>query len=96
MDFQVHKPIVVSDLGVFDSGQDGIRGTVATSLWLLEGQSNRLVASATFTGDEGTLEQGTGSRFLPLAEPIGSGTRVPMRLSLPGFSARTRIVGTPH
>ena len=45
MDFQVHKPIVVSDLGVFDSGQDGIRGTVATSLWLLGGaeQSTRRV-----------------------------------------------------
>jgi hypothetical protein len=70
MDFEVLKPIRITELGVFDSGQDGISGTVAVSLWSLTGQSGRRLASQTFFGQAGGVEPGTGSRFLPLAEPI--------------------------
>ncbi len=68
VDFQVIRPITVTELGVFDSGQDGIAGTLGVSLW--SRTTGELLAGKTFIGDAGVLEEGTGSRFLPLDEPV--------------------------
>ena len=70
MDFEVLKPIRVTAPGAFDSGQDGIAGMVAVSLWSLTGQAGTRLADRTFTGQEGTLQAGTGSRFIPLDESV--------------------------
>ena len=70
MDFEVLKPIRITELGVFDSGQDGISGVVAVSLWALTGQAGTRLVHHTFTGDDGQVAPGTGSRMLPLAEPV--------------------------
>ena len=72
MDFEVLKPIRVTDLGVFDSGQDGISGTVAVSLWSLTGRDGTRLVSRAFMGEAGAIESGTGSRFLALDEPVVS------------------------
>ncbi|RIK76566.1 MAG: hypothetical protein DCC68_19115 [Planctomycetota bacterium] len=71
MDFQVDRPIRVTELGVFDSGQDGIKGAVGVSLWI-RSQNNvtTQLAMLDFSAGEGRLEPGTGSRFLPLETPL--------------------------
>jgi hypothetical protein len=70
MDFDVARPIRITDLGVFDSGQNGITGTLAASIWSRTGSAGTLLADRTFIGQSGTIEPGTGSRFLPLDEPL--------------------------
>lgn len=71
MDFQVDRPIRVTELGVFDSGQDGIKGAVGVSLWI-RSQNNvtTQLAMLDFSAGEGRLVPGTGSRFLPLETPL--------------------------
>ena len=68
VDFQVIRPITVTELGVFDSGQDGIAGSLGVSLW--SRTTGELLAGRTFLDDAGALEEGTGTRFLPLQEPL--------------------------
>jgi hypothetical protein len=71
MDFNVARPIRVTELGVFDSGQDGIQGALGASLWRrnADGTGTELASLDFFAGD-GALEAGTGSRFLPLETPL--------------------------
>ena len=60
-DFDVHRPITVTALGVFDSGADGLARDLTAQIWTRAGS---LLASLTFTAaDPGTL---VGSdRFKP-------------------------------
>ena len=69
MDFDVTGPdgIIVSRLGAFDSGQDGILGTINVGI---VDRTTGLVVGETlsFSGDAGDVVD--GSRFLNLSTPI--------------------------
>jgi len=69
MDFDVTGPdgIVVSRLGAFDSGQDGILGTI--NVGIVDRATGLVVGEVlTFSGDAGDVVD--GSRFLNLSTPI--------------------------
>ncbi len=71
MDFDVITPVIVSRLGAFDSGGNGIFASVplTTQIFTRNGNSGSLLASLTFSStDPGTLVD--GSRFKPLATPL--------------------------
>ena len=70
MDFQSNASVEISHLGVFDSGGDGIAGTLTAQLWIRNengtpgnfgDDTGTLAAQITFTGTEGELLG--GSRF---------------------------------
>ena len=65
-DFNVNQSIIVTSLGVFDSGGDGISGTLVARLFDRDTQAS--LASITFSGNTGTLIG--GSRFIDLASPL--------------------------
>src|SRR5215831_16354132 len=67
--FTVNSPITVSQLGVFDSGQNGIIGTLAVAIFSSTG--TQVTPTETFTGLAGTLIG--GDRFLPLPSPVTLG-----------------------
>lgn len=67
MDFLTRRPMEITHLGVFDSGQDGLSGTISARLYDRANTSTAL-ATLTFTGSDGTLIG--GSRFLPLTTPL--------------------------
>ena len=73
MQFTVNSPILVTALGIFDSGADGLVGTLNTNLWSVNDMVTPL-ASMTFTAAmPGTLDAGGmdgSSRFLPLLTPL--------------------------
>jgi hypothetical protein len=73
MQFTVNSPIIVTALGVFDSGADGIAGTLNTDLWSVNDQVNPL-ASMTFTSAvPGTLDSlfaDGADRFISLPAPL--------------------------
>ena len=74
MSFTAGKPVVVSQLGAFDSGGDGFQSPITVVLYDQDTQA--VLATQTFTpSNPGTLVGGT--RFLPLADPI---------TFLPGFN----------
>jgi hypothetical protein len=67
LDFDVKQNIVVDELGVFDSGSDGLAVPLTARLYNRDSQTE--VASLAFAaGQTGTLVG--GSRFLPLATPV--------------------------
>jgi len=69
MDFDVTGPdgIIVSRLGAFDSGQDGILGTI--NVGIVDRSTGLVVGEVlTFSGDAGDVVD--GSRFLNLSTPI--------------------------
>ena len=69
MDFDVTGPdgIIVSRLGAFDSGQDGILGTI--NVGIVDRATGLVVGEVlTFSGDAGDVVD--GSRFLNLSTPI--------------------------
>jgi hypothetical protein len=67
MDFDVAQGVVVTRLGVFDSGSDGLAAPLTARLYNRDTQTE--VASLTFAaGQTGQLVG--GSRFLPLAVPV--------------------------
>lgn len=66
MNFDVISPIVVTHLGVFDSGQDGLRSPVRAILW--DRDSRTVLAELRFRDQDGELVE--ASRFMPLAEPV--------------------------
>jgi autotransporter-associated beta strand protein len=69
MDFYVHQPITVTQLGVFDSGSNGLSRTLTAEIWTRSGNSGTLVTRLTFTpADPGALV--AGDRFKPLATPL--------------------------
>lgn len=71
MDFNVVSPVILTQLGAFDSGSDGINAssTLTTQIFNRDGASPVVVATASFSSaDPGTLIG--GSRFKVLAAPI--------------------------
>ena len=67
MDFDVLQPVTVTQLGVFDSGGDGLNRTITSHLY--NRSSHALLATIEFSGaNPGTLLG--GSRFQPLVAPI--------------------------
>jgi Ca2+-binding RTX toxin-like protein len=67
MDFDVNQPVVVTKLGVFDSGSDGLAVPLTARLYNRDTQAE--VTELTFAaGQTGTLVG--GSRFLPLPAPV--------------------------
>lgn len=65
-DFNVNAPIQILSLGVFDSGGDGLLGTMVARIYDRDTQLS--LASITFTGSDGVLIG--GSRFLNLPTPL--------------------------
>jgi hypothetical protein len=72
LDFEVVRPIRITELGVFDSDRDGVQGKLTASVWSRNGDNGgSQLALVEFTPMEsGRLEKGTGSRFKPLPEPL--------------------------
>jgi len=79
MDFVVVQPVLVTQLGVFDDGGNGLHATLTAQLWRRDDRGTPtaygddrgagLLATLTFTpADPGTLEG--GSRFKPLPQPL--------------------------
>lgn len=79
MDFVATGALVVTDLGCFDDGSDGLRATIRVQLWrrddggtpsiFADDTGSALLATVTFTpGDPGALVE--GSRFKPLPTPL--------------------------
>lgn len=69
-DFEVLSPIIVSRLGVFDSGANGLSNSLTAQIWRSD-PSPRLLATLSFsTAAPGELAAGTSSRFKPLAVPL--------------------------
>jgi hypothetical protein len=70
MDFDVRTNIVISTLGVFDSGADGLTNvTLTTQIYRRAGNTGTLLTSLAFTqADPGTLIG--GSRFKSLPTPL--------------------------
>ncbi|MDH7501542.1 MAG: hypothetical protein QHJ82_02355 [Verrucomicrobiota bacterium] len=67
MDFDVARPVRVTELGVYDDQADGLFLTLTAALYNRE--TGELLASIVFTADDpGTLRD--SSRFKPLAQPI--------------------------
>ncbi|MGO9622774.1 MAG: PEP-CTERM sorting domain-containing protein [Desulfobaccales bacterium] len=84
MDFNVQSPVTITALGVYDSGQDGISGTLYAVIYNRDtGQPVTKTLSFT-TSNPGTLND--GSRFLTLTFPV---TLVPGNYSVVswGYSA---------
>ena len=70
MDFDVRTNIVISTLGVFDSGGNGIASTLTVQLYRIA-PSVQMLASLVFGGSgSGTLASGTASRMKPLTTPL--------------------------
>jgi hypothetical protein len=67
MDFDVNAPITVTSLGVYDSGQNGISGTLYVVIFNADTQV-AVTSTLSFTGTQGTLID--GSRFQDLTTPV--------------------------
>ncbi len=70
MDFEVANPVLVTRIGVFDDGGDGLNLPITASLWdRSDPEAPVLLLTVEFTPEEpGTLEG--GSRFKVLPEPM--------------------------
>ncbi len=79
MDFEVRAPVLLTDLGAFDSISDGLFQSPTVELWsrdnagtpddLSDDAGNEIIATALFSNEApGTLEGGV--RFKALSEPI--------------------------
>ncbi len=70
MDFRTNRPLMITHLGAFDSGGDGISGSLAVKVYARTKNNTDgvLLASLSFSGTNGQLIGGT--RFLPLPTPL--------------------------
>jgi len=68
MDFDVAEPITISELGVFDSGSNGLANNITAHLYDRQNTGTAMATLVFTPGDAGTLVG--GSRFKPLADPI--------------------------
>lgn len=66
LDFDVEAPILITDLGVFDSGQDGLRREIAAIVW--DRDTLEPLVRLTFRDRVGQPLE--GSRFQPLDPPL--------------------------
>jgi hypothetical protein len=69
-DFDVLAPIVVSRLGVFDSGANGLGSSLTAELWQRAPSTQRLAGLSFTAAAPGELAAGTSSRFKPLDEAM--------------------------
>ncbi len=85
-DFEVRLPILVTRLGVFDSGGNGLSSTITAQIWRHADPPQRL-ANLTFSpASPGELAPGTSSRFKPLDEPLVLGPGI-YSVTASGYSA---------
>ncbi|ADB17731.1 autotransporter-associated beta strand repeat protein [Pirellula staleyi DSM 6068] len=84
MDFDVTAPITVTNLGAFDSGSDGINGTINVRLYDRTNPGTPL-ATASLSGTSQQLVG--GSRFLSLLTPIPLPAGFQGRIVTDGYSA---------
>jgi hypothetical protein len=72
IEFQVNSAITVSELGIYDSGQDGIAASTAPlSAYLFTGTGTVLASSTFFNSDPGTLDPASGGyRFKSISSLI--------------------------
>jgi len=68
LDFNVVKPILITQLGVFDSGQDGLSQNLKAYIYNRNATAAPLVSLTFPAGTPGTVVD--GSRFLSLATPL--------------------------
>ena len=84
-DFESLRVMDITQLGCFDSGGDGITGTLSVRLYDISGPTPVLLAQETFTSaDPGTLVG--GSRFKTLATPVRINPGFRGRLASDGYS----------
>ena len=70
MDFEVNSDILVTDLGAFDSGSDGLFLPIMVEIWIRDGDSGiEVIASEAFDFDDGATLEG-GHRFKALNNPV--------------------------
>ncbi len=72
MDFDVNSPITITAMGVFNSGQSGITGTLSAEIFNVTTGLPVAGTLVSLTGTQGTLID--GSRFLsitPVTLPVG-------------------------
>ena len=68
-DFVVNSTITITELGVFDSGADGLSRTLTAELWSRNGNQGSKLAELAFTPtDAGVLVD--SNRFKPLEDPL--------------------------
>ena len=85
-DFESLRVVDITQLGCFDSGSDGIAGTLSVRLYDISGPIPVLLAQETFTSaDPGVLVG--GSRFKTLATPVRINPGFRGRLASDGYSA---------
>ena len=72
MEFDVDRPVIVTRLGVFDSGSDGLFLPISARLYNRDNQ--QVVASLDFApGDDGELVDGSRFKSLTLPLPLAAG-----------------------
>jgi hypothetical protein len=70
MDFDVLSPILVTRLGVFDSGANGLSATLTAQLWRTA-PTQQLLGSLSFSpASPGTLAPSSSNRFKDLTTPL--------------------------
>lgn len=91
MDFDVNSDIVITQLGVFDSGGDGIFGTITAYIYDRNDTATPL-ATLTFTsGDPGSSISGGGSSlFKTLSVPLSLSAGFQGSIVADGFSNNDR------
>ncbi|MEO8427436.1 MAG: hypothetical protein ABI651_10020 [Verrucomicrobiota bacterium] len=91
MDFDVGNEIIVTRLGVFDDGSDGLKQTIMARVWD-RGSSNGPVqlASVAFTTNSPGQLIG-GSRFKPLLKPLHLPRGFKGTISTDGYGALEKI-----
>ena len=70
MDFEVISPVLITRLGVFDSGSNGMNSTITAQLWRTQPTTAVLAALSFTTASPGTLAAASGSRFKDLTTPL--------------------------
>ncbi len=70
--FNVVDPrVTILDLGVYDSGADGIAGEDTLTTVLFDGQQNVLAQMSFTAADPGVFDAASNYLFKPLADPLG-------------------------
>lgn len=88
MDFDVNNPIIITKLGVFDDGSDGLKLPITARLWDRATQTE-LVAIEFTPEDPGELIG--GSRFKPLPEPLQLDIGFQGTITAEGYGTQERL-----
>ena len=94
MDFAVENPIVVTKLGVFDDGSDGLQRTLTARLWDRSDPANPVpLTSLEFSPDSpGTLIG--GSHFKDLAQPLRLETGFQGTIATENYGPEERLLNS--